>query len=408
MVATVQPDPYRFLMRRIGYSVGLENTLERLQDLAEVYAEQGDVTRAAWDMLKRDRWGLGRKAKEKEWGEDHIGDVFHSLGIMSSSRNSIHILPTLDELGLIYKIDRENFKKASSYIFAKQVLLSDGDIFLNCVAAESDKTKIKRLLKNLVEDKRMAVKGAIKNPDLRERLHHIISIETQKKNQGSAGNVRNLSSIRSEPLVDRTTPLRASAEQKAPEISGDYMKKVPPKRRLWADSLGLYCNNDGSLTSDGKRFLNSLKDFGFCTSSGSYSVWPLKHELAQMGIKAEELGAPSFNMWEFLWNVWVALSGEKNSRQPSSRTDVEMFNFVEAIFSAYRELNMRRTILRKEIPVQIIYGVHLAVSYAREELPMLIGPWIDKKGIPDKLILRQSRNFEAALSLRASANKVGI
>jgi len=408
MVATVQPDPYRFLMRRIGYSVGLENTLERLQDLAELYAAKGDVTCAAWDMLKRERWGLGRKAKGKDWSEDHIGDVFHSLGIMSSSRNSIHILPTLDELGLIYKIDRENFKKASSYIFAKQVLLSDGDVFLNCVAAESDKTKTKRLLKNMVEDKRRAVKNAIKNPDLRERLHHIISIETQRKNHGSAGNSRNLSSIRSEPLMDRSIPLRASAEQKAPEISNDYMKKVPPKRRLWADSLGLYCNNEGSLTSDGNRFLNSLMDFGFCTSSGSYSVWPLKHELGQMGIKAENLGAPGFNMWEFLWNVWVALSGEKNSRQPGADTDVEMLSFIGEIFSAYRDLNVRRTILRKEIPVQIIYSVHLAISYARKELPMLLGPWVDRNIVPDKLILRKSRNFEAALSLRESANKVGI
>ena len=69
MAATAHSDPYAIFIRKIGYSVGLENTMERITDLHAHYAANTDVTASSWKELVYgiDHWKLK---------SDNIVDVF--------------------------------------------------------------------------------------------------------------------------------------------------------------------------------------------------------------------------------------------------------------------------------------------------------------------------------------------
>ena len=51
MAATAHSDPYAIFLRKIGYSVGLEFTAERVQDLVASYIKNRDITAAGWHSL---------------------------------------------------------------------------------------------------------------------------------------------------------------------------------------------------------------------------------------------------------------------------------------------------------------------------------------------------------------------
>ena len=75
MAATAHSDPYAIFMRKVGYSVGLERTLERAGDLEAMYASSRDVTASSWKELvsSQEHWGLK---------SDNIADVFYSLRLI--------------------------------------------------------------------------------------------------------------------------------------------------------------------------------------------------------------------------------------------------------------------------------------------------------------------------------------
>ena len=60
MAAIAQSDSYTIFIRKIGYSVGLEHTLDRLGNLYALYSSSKDVTVSSWRELVRgnDKWRL--------------------------------------------------------------------------------------------------------------------------------------------------------------------------------------------------------------------------------------------------------------------------------------------------------------------------------------------------------------
>src|SRR5258708_15808929 len=94
MAATAQSDPYSIFIRKIGWSVGLENKLGRVSDLTDLYVREKDLTIQAWNHLvhdPKDGWGLKN---------DHVADFFRSIGLVSKQKNEIHVLPGLDALAI--------------------------------------------------------------------------------------------------------------------------------------------------------------------------------------------------------------------------------------------------------------------------------------------------------------------
>ncbi len=78
MVDRVPSKEFSVFIRKIGYSVGLEHTLERLNDFARLYGCQDTLSYADISRLlhspKPDGWGLDRN-------NEHILDVLRSLAL---------------------------------------------------------------------------------------------------------------------------------------------------------------------------------------------------------------------------------------------------------------------------------------------------------------------------------------
>src|SRR5450830_1702606 len=72
MVGIAQPENFSIFLRKIGYSVGLENTLSRFSDFCHLYAKTPQLKNSDWKALVRKKWDLKT---------ENIGDVFSSLKI---------------------------------------------------------------------------------------------------------------------------------------------------------------------------------------------------------------------------------------------------------------------------------------------------------------------------------------
>lgn len=108
MVATVHSDPYAIFMRRIGYSVGLEHTLQRIADLETMYLEKRDVTTASWKELVHTKhyWNLKT---------DNIANVFYSLRYICETPGDLLVVENLDTTGIASSLCEKNKKPSSGH-----------------------------------------------------------------------------------------------------------------------------------------------------------------------------------------------------------------------------------------------------------------------------------------------------
>ena len=84
MAATAHSDPYAIFLRKIGYSVGLEFTAERVDGLVARYLQDRDLTVGGWNEL------VTGKREDGNWGRDQeCGKAYRELSsfIASDSEN---------------------------------------------------------------------------------------------------------------------------------------------------------------------------------------------------------------------------------------------------------------------------------------------------------------------------------
>ena len=202
------------------------------------------------------------------------------------------------------------------------------------------------------------------------RIFRIVSIDVQSGNVGGGGGSATLSEQghRRGALENRTTPLSAAPSTEPEDLSSDYFRKVPPKRRGWATSLGL-CEANGRPTEDGERFLETVRASGYSIPGGeAFALWPLDFELQQMRLQQMrlQLGVTIQSPWKFLLMVSQGL-GAAGVREADEETVSSGVEFLKTIYNHYRSLNPRRSMLRRELPIQVAFSVAVAVSYAQED-----------------------------------------
>src|SRR5258708_18891578 len=138
MADTIHRDPYELLIRKIGYSVGLEDTLARVRALATEYGRTRTLSMGQWHHLVHDVWKLKT---------ENIADVFAELELVRQQNRTVNVLPALDALGILYNLVEPNqFEVGLMYVLLHQISVADGDIFLNCLAAEFDRERCAHLL----------------------------------------------------------------------------------------------------------------------------------------------------------------------------------------------------------------------------------------------------------------------
>lgn len=391
MADTARFNQFKILMRKIGYSVGLENSFGRLRDLAALYQEEHQISLGSWQKLVTDVWGL------KSF---HIGDFFNALGVLHVAKGKIDVLPGLDALAVSsVGLDEAESRRAQAAIFLGLLIEHDGEIFLNCLVAGFDADEVERKLTSLIHYKRRLLFGMFKTPGVQLELARIVGIERQLKNSGSSSPAKSLSDQRRrEPLEARTGDLSNPGIPPV-SISPDYLRKVPGRRRDWAVSAGLWVSDQG-ITESGSRLLDELQGLRLRLEDGAVVLWPFEHEILRLRLSPTTFDDKVIGYWDFVALAIVG-SGGTVRRNVEPGDDAAVAAVLADQILAYRSLNRPKAMLRREYPLTVAFPAISSNFLARglpvPPLPDLIGPG---KPLDSQFQYRTSRNSVGALSMR--------
>lgn len=357
MVATIHRDPFEILIRKIGYSVGLESTLSRVVDLGRAYGQEGAISSGLMSTLL-ERWNLQ---------SENIIDLFGSLDLIERQNYALFVLPTLDALGVLSRlVPTDAYEMAVRLPLLNSILAADGDIFLNCLSVDFEKEPSRRQLLRMIEYKRSRAKEAINSPLQHRKVDRFINIEAQRSNRGSKAGTGLASLKRTEPLDQTTGPL-ATGPSSEPKISDDYLRKVPARRRDWAKSLNL-ADKEGRRTDAGRSLLKLFDSLGQKTEDGAYAFWPFEHELSRLHLQPERVPWVTPDAMEVIYGIRACIAG--NRFEPNPKLDP--IEWARRIFDVYKKLNPDRSMVRVEVPLKTAMLVTVGYScvFPAERYPL--------------------------------------
>lgn len=398
MLATARSNEFLPFIRKIGFSVGLEYTLDRIRDFATFYASNevlsfGDVTRLL-HAPKPSGWGL-------ELGNEHVLDVLRSFGVLSVVKGEVSVLELGESLGILRKLQNDSdFETSLHFLFAHALILADGDIFLNAMAACFEPADFSARASRMLEYKWSVLEEMFPAPRRRAAIYQAINIEAQQNNPGSRGHGvggRNVLNTKSE-LSRRTGPLQERVERPEPKISEAYLRKALPRRRAWARSLSFIDDADNQ-TKLGITFLETLGNKGL-GGPGCLAVWPLAYELnSPVFTNAKLVGSTIYSSWEFLVLVGQAMGLIGEQRVPTAVDQRAGIELMTTFLETFRSLNHSKRILRKELPGRVAYRCALACNIGRKTFPPYPAILAQEQDKPSpRIVARPSRFAEIALS----------
>lgn len=371
MVGIAQPENFSSFLRKVGYSVGLENTLSRFGDFCHLYSATSQLKSSDWMSLVHDKWRLKNT---------HIADVFASLGIVQVTTQGVFAGP-IGEAGAICLslLDTlEEKHEALRHLLALAILLSDGDIFFNCLAAEFNPEKVSKSLTGMILGKRQELFEIFKSQAEREAIAGAVTIERQRSNKGGASKGSRLATGTQTGLSGGFQHLglpRPKDVHSMEPPSADYLRHVIPSRREWARSLGLI-DKDGSVTNQGWRWLQVLGETGFVYKSGEFSLRPTKFELESnrlSAIPALMLAAP--RTWDYVVLAAHGLAPDGLGVSESIHDEV-LATTTAKLFSAFRELAQDRRMMRNELPLHVALMSYMAITCAKDQKLVDYDAWI--------------------------------
>jgi hypothetical protein len=397
MVGIAQPENFSPFLRKVGYSVGLENTLSRFSDFCREYASVPQLKISHWSSLVHDkaRWDLRT---------ENIADVFASLGIAQVNSQGVFAGP-FGEAGSICirlletETERED---ALRHLLALGIFLADGDIFLNCLAAQFNADDVPSRLTGMVLGKRQELFELFKSQAEREAIAGAITIERQRSNKGGASKGSRLSVAASAGLAGGLAHLGLPKPKDVHRMdppSSDYLRHILPSRREWARTLGL-SDKDGAVNAQGWRWLECIGKAGFVFSSGEYSLRPTKFELERNRLSSsQQLMARAPSTWDYVSLVASALTSTEPLLQRVAK-DNELATFTRRSFEAFREFAQDRRMVRNELPLFVALSAYMAISKARGESLVDYDAWL-RSDTPQQFGIktRSSRTIELGLTV---------
>lgn len=376
MVAIVQDDPYQCLMRKIGYSVGLETLRERVIALTDLYVEQRELNYALFRDLVTVKFERDNERSIREFA-----NVYGSLNLLKLYGKKLRVLPNLDTLSILRRLlsdDQKAFTSAAKVVLIQSVLEADGDIFINGLAADFDTIRFKALLENMIQIKRESIGNVIKSQGALRRIYDIIDIKTQLSNKGSfSGEPGKLKQSRfgrrTEPLskyVRRTAPLSGKLDVKV-DIPSDYLIKVPRTRKGWAEDLGLFENKH--KTAKGCNLLLTLENnLRLKQDSGCYVFWPYSSDLLKLRIQPEEIDAVDLNPWKLLCAIAQGVGNVKIDHYDDKADYTEVIDLLRVFHRQYREGNTSLASIRHQLPLYVVHPCLVALYVAKSrDIPPL-------------------------------------
>ena len=403
MAATAHSDPYSVFLRKIGYSVGLEFTAERVDELVSRYLQHRDLTVGGWNELVTGRRENGNWGRDKS-AEKHIADFFHSLRLIQRATGDVLVLENLDAMAIASSMLKNETDRnaARNFLLLWSILVNDGEIFVNLLLAGFREQRIKDKLRAMMLEKRGELLKLMSGKVSAKRINRVITIERQEKNTGSAGASRSVSSLRrTEPLqMGRGSGRKANVDDWN-EPSNDYFRKVPPRRRDWASSLGLWDSDPGLLSRLGHVFIDRLRETEYIDTHDRFTFWPMDYELVRSGLRPDLFGESTKSLWTSLVDFGNAYAGLQVKAPGEGDPDTAV-SLIAEMMTVFRSLHVRKAMLRRELPVVVAYPAAVALACATEtpviDLPAVVAR--EQKGEERRLAFRQSRNTGGTLSVK--------
>lgn len=377
MAAIVQDDPYQCLMRKIGYSVGLEHVVKRAIGLTDLYVEQRELSMATFRDL------VENKFKRKN-ATEHFADFYGALNLVKLAGVGIYPLHNLETLSILRRFLADNeskFLSAAKLVLTQAILEADGEVFLNALAADFRAQAFKQLIEETVRKKRQVMRNVFKSPSALKKIYSIIDIKSQpsqksNKSRESEGNTISRFEKRTEPLngSKRTTSLSDKLDNQV-TVPDDYLRKVPATRKGWAEGLGLFENGEKTAKGDSllhviDKYLHSKQD------TGCYILWPYSKDLAELQLQPRDIEAPDINPWLLLCTIAEGISGEGVSPYNEDEDYTQIVDLLQEFHRLYREGNTTSGSIRHQLPLYIAEPSIVALYSANSEnippLPQVI------------------------------------
>jgi len=388
MVATVRDDPYQCLMRKIGYSVGLETLPDRVIELTNLYVEQRELNYALFRDLVTIKFQRNNERSIKEFA-----NVYGSLNLLKLYGKKLRVLPNLDTLSILrqhFTDDQKSFTSAAKVVLMESVLEADGEIFINGLAADFDTMRFKTLLESMIRIKRERMAKVIKSPrSALLRIYDIIDIKTQLSNKrSSSGEQGNLKQSRfgrrTEALskyVRRITPLSAKLDPNV-DISNHYLEEVSGTRKKWAEDLGLFEN--GHKTAIGFNLLLALENnLRLKQDAGCYIFWPYSSDLLKLRIQPEEIDAEDLDQWKLLCAIAQGVGNLKVAPYDDKADYIDVIDLLRVFHGQYREGNKSLASIRHQLPLFVVHPCLVALYVVKSRdippLPQILDAESKKK-----------------------------
>ncbi len=370
MAVIAQADPYQSLIRKIGYSVGLEEMVDRVKKLVSLYVKDRSISPGAFrDLVEKE---FGRKN-----AAEHFANFYSTLNLvrvvgrgsntkkpllvggMERGPKALEPLYQLDSLSILrrlFEAKEHKYNIALKVVLTQCVIEADGDIFLNGLLSDFRPDEMKGLLEAMVQTKRRQLIGMM--PGLLSKIYQIVDIKNESKpdssRQGSAPQGR--FGRRTEPLDSsrRTLPLTLGTEGEI-KIPADYLDKASKTRKGWARDLGLF--DDREKTELGKRLLDSLKKCVISTSTKPPAAlfWGYRSDLERIHLKPDKLGLGDFDCeaWDLLCAIADSHRGNAASPRAETSNPDELFAFLRRTYDLYKEGNSSKGLIRNSLPLYV-------------------------------------------------------
>jgi hypothetical protein len=393
MVGTAQAADFAIFMRKIGYSVGLEDLVSRAGDFGRAYAADESFRYADWVRLVRESWNLK---------SEHVADVFASLRIVRIINRDPIPGPIGEALGILARrLDGERYERAVRFLILLAVIYHDGDIFLNALASSFRREEFRGSLLQAIRAKRETLFSVFGSYQEKEAVFHAVAIDRQRTNRGSSGGKTLDSLAKGRPLSDRTRSLGLPQKldlTRLDEPSEDYLDKVLVTRRGWADALGLY--ND-ALTDRGIGLLSRLRESGFGHGAGPFLVWPTAFEIARARFNLGTFSEiPIKSTLDFMQAVAEGLRDRAQKAAIGSPTGKSFVSYVAAVYDDFRSLSQNRSMIRNELPLEVLGATWYAEGEANGTVMALEQSLLDAAAPEEGLIIRTSQTIELAITVK--------
>lgn len=352
MVDIVQSNETKLLIRKIGYSVGLESTLSRFKQLVDLYIAENQLTDPSWRTLVTT--GFRRELPARK----HFENLFSVLGILSVDNGRPVPQAILDVGALLkryYEHDAAAYDRAVLPVLLYAITLADGELFGSLLSVEFDKSEFEKTLTSFRQAKLEIFYEHYKNQFDREKLHQVIDFQEVTSEADSKGGQRALAG----PFAQTRRVVKSrDVYDFSVSLSPDWFKKVPARREAWAQDLGLFEN--GTQTECGARYLNRLRVLTPIPHGAPLALMPLDSEMQARHVT-----------WalddRFVIRQAELLQAINATYLPSETSDEGSFDLEQLAAWAldqYMRADIRFQMLRRELPFVVLSLFILGVSVA--------------------------------------------